>query len=308
MQRKTVRKWLHRFTNTNTVNSIKNSGRPRNTTQEEDAILVQHIQNNPFVSIVRASNETGMQRKTASRRVREAGLKCYRAAKRVKLTDEHRERRVLFCQNMLQEKEDGLVDFNDIIFTDEKTFCTDVIHCKNVFRPPNNRYEPKYVSTTNLSGRLAGGYWGWICSGGPGELVQIGGRFNSTQYLGILQDDGLPTMDLMFGDRQQIIYMHDNSRVHSARMIQEYLSTVGFNRVLNWPANSPDLNPIERVWATITRDWPNVQGPRNANVLNELVMARWNELRHNYQYFRNLYDGLEGRFKYVIEHNGHFNP
>lgn len=152
-------RWLHRAETTNSVQSIKNSGRPRGTTPQEDEAVVEHIRNQPFSNAARAARLIGVGRRTASRRIKDASLKCQRAARRVTLTEDHRIRRVEFCQEMLDRKDAGLIDFRNIVFTDEKTFCTDVDHAKLVYRPPNTRYDPQYVANHSLSGRIAGGYW-----------------------------------------------------------------------------------------------------------------------------------------------------
>ena len=49
--------------------------------------------------------------------------------------------------------------------------------------------------------------------------------------------------------RRTIIFMQDNAPSHSAHKTTEYLQTLGFcgPRKMNWPANSPDLNPIENL-------------------------------------------------------------
>ena len=44
-----------------------------------------------------------------------------------------------------------------------------------------------------------------------------------------------------------VTFMHGNARPHSAVITRQFLATSNVN-VLDWPANSPDLNPIEQVW------------------------------------------------------------
>lgn len=46
--------------------------------------------------------------------------------------------------------------------------------------------------------------------------------------------------------------MDDNAPPHRAKLVQEYLQAEGVER-LHWPANSPDLNPIEKMWDMLQR-------------------------------------------------------
>ncbi|GFX22590.1 DDE_3 domain-containing protein [Trichonephila clavipes] len=46
--------------------------------------------------------------------------------------------------------------------------------------------------------------------------------------------------------------MDDNARLHRANIVDECLQLEDITRI-NWPAYSPDLNPIEHVWDMLGR-------------------------------------------------------
>lgn len=273
---KTVQKWVHRYEQQGNVQRMFGAGRPRTTTQEQNSEMVEYIKANPFSTAVQISALQNVPYRTVLRRVHESGLGNFRAAHHTKLTEAHKQTRIDYCHYMLDVLREE--NFEKIIFTDEKTFRSDESHCVRVYRPIGQRYLPEFVCEDNISGRVSAGYWGWMSCAGPGELVEIGSRFNTDAYLEILDEVAFPSIERQFGNIENIIYMHDNSRVHTARKIRDYLATRNVH-VLNHPPFSPDFNLIEHLWGVMEHDRPQLI-QRTHDGLNEHVFNRWEDLRN----------------------------
>ncbi len=67
--------------------------------------------------------------------------------------------------------------------------------------------------------------------------------------------------DQLFKDAD-FIFQQDLAPAHTAKSTKSWLNDHGVG-VLDWPANSPDLNPIENLWDIVKRKMRNKR-PTNA--------------------------------------------
>ena len=100
----------------------------------------------------------------------------------------------------------------------------------------------------------------WACIIGN-ELVgpfsvSDGVILTAVAYIDFLMQNVLPWFQkkpLSF--TKKMVFMHANAPSHAAKLTSDFLATVSFkcDKFMTWPACSPDLPPIENMWAMLKR-------------------------------------------------------
>lgn len=264
--------WWQKYQREGNVNATPRNVQRRALTADEENEIIQKIQDDPFLTAIYFAREYGVSDNTIHSLFKRNGLKCRSAATQTLLKEEHKINRMAFCQTMIEWEQEKL---NSIIFSDEKTFCSDVKWRSKVYRPFGTRYDPDYVKPERHSGRISACYWGSIGIDGPAtNLIKINGKLTAQKYMGVIRNNVTPIMQ-----NNERIFMQDNHPVHTAGVVMAYLGRQTY-QTMAWPPMSPDLNPIENVWSFLIRDWPMMPNRTDA-ALDEIVQRRWNNLRNN---------------------------
>lgn len=238
-------------------------------------------------------------------RLKKGGLQTYKPCGRLALTDRHKAARLLFANEGLEHRTPEF--WRTVVFSDEKIFRTDTTGRVRVRRPRGARYEDRYTVTQDSSGRDSVHVWGWMDGSGCGELYRLTGRHTAATYVEVLEDVLLPSLEVMRPGGEPFVFQHDNAPQHSARLTQQWLASQAEKvTVLDWPGKSPDLNPIENLWAILSEEvsQKNDQGRLRADDLWRRVQEQWDRLRARPSLFESLAGSMVRRLESVVEAGG----
>lgn len=226
-------------------------------------------------------------------------MKCRIPAQKQKLGEIHAAARLRFATEHLHR------NWRGVVFADEKTFRTSDSVKGRVWRQSGTRYARENIQEVHRSGRVCLSLWGWMNADGPGVLVETPTRMTAHAYLNILQNQLLPTYRARYPDGP-LIFVHDNAPVHSARMVKEWLREQPDIQVVDWPANSPDFNPIENLWGAMVRERrENENVPRNREDLLRMCNQVWEDLRRT-NICANLVASMQRRLQECIDAGGYY--
>ncbi len=122
---------------------------------------------------------------------------------------------------------------------------------------------------------------------------------HSRIYQEVLEHFMLPAADQLYGDAD-FIFQQDLAPAHSAKATSTWFKDHGIP-VLNWPANSPDLNPIENLWVIVKRKMRYAR-PNNAEELKATIRATWALITP--EQCHRLIDSMPRRIAAVIQAKG----
>ena len=144
--------------------------------------------------------------------------------------------------------------------------------------------------------------WGCFTANGVGHIHHIKGIMDQKMYKQILIHHMRPSM-IKLGGKDKIVFQQDNDPKHTANSVKQYIANAGYLVLENWPAQSPDINPIENLWQELkTRLFHPQPHSCNKDELFEFLKREWEALPEIF--LKNLVHSMPRRINAVIKAKG----
>ncbi len=199
----------------------------------------------------------------------------------------------------VEKKNWTVAQWSKVLFSDESKFCISFGNQgPRVWRKSGEAQNPCCLKSS-VKFPQSVMIWAAMSSAGVGPLCFLKSTVNAAIYQEILEHFMLPSADKLYGDAD-FIFQQDLAPAHTAKGTKSWFKDHGVT-VLDWPANSPDLNPIENLWCIVKRKMRDTR-PNNADELKATVRETWASIPP--QQCHKLITSMPRRIEAVIKAKG----
>lgn len=265
----------------------------------DDRKIIREVKKNPTITSRVILENTGLNisDRTVRRRLRGAGFKNSFAQRRPLIRKANKIKRLEFAKKYVNKP---ISFWKKVIWSDESKF--DLFGHKRrprVWCKPGERLLEKNVQKTMKHGGGSILVWGCFAWSGVGNLVPINGIMTADVYIDIINEN-LEESLLKVGLENDFIFQQDNDPKHTARKSLAFFRSSRI-KLLDWPAQSPDLNPIENLWSILDQNVDKGDVTSKEKLLDAL-RETWDKIDE--QQIRNLVESMPRRLQAVIEAKG----
>jgi transposase len=250
--------------------------------------------------ILRNIKNTTLSTEAVRLRLKGAGWKAVVKKKRPMLSKHHKKERMDFA---VSHKEWTLEDWKRVVWSDEtKVNRLGSDGRKWVWKRVDEPLTDQLVQGTKKFGGGSIMVWGCMTWDGAGMACKIDGKMDAELYCQILDDDLQKTFSYYGKNPAHVLFQQDNDPKHTSKRAQNWFNNHGI-QVMQWPSQSPDLNPIEHLWNHVKRKLGEYEEPATSvNELWERFQDEWDGIEPSV--CQNLIESMPRRIEAVLRAKG----
>ena len=144
-------------------------------------------------------------------------------------------------------------------------------------------------------------FWGCFSFHGVGSLHPVDGMMRSAQYIDVIKTRAIPGMQKAFPDGSGV-FQQDLAPCHTSKIVTNFFK-VNKVKVLDWPGNSPDLNPIENLWSIVKTRLRKKDCTTKTKLIQAIIQVWYHDemIKENCE---NLINSMPKRVSQVIDNKG----
>jgi hypothetical protein len=251
-------------------------------------------------NILHHSSHHTVSSKTVCRSLSKAGMKAVVKKKRSFLSKKHCKARLDWA---LAHQDWTLEDWKLVVWSDEtKINRLGSDGRKWVWKKPGEGLSNRLVQGTLKFGGGSLMIWGCMLWEGPGYACRIEGKMDADLYTSILDNHLGDSLVHYYKAPEEVIFQQDGDPKHRSKKAKAWFKDHDIE-VLPWPAQSPDLNPIEHLWNHLKRRLGAYKEPPGG--MEELwrrVDEEWNKIP--VEVCQKLIESMPRRVEAVIKAKG----
>ena len=294
----TIRDVIHRGKVIEKRNLKKKLGRKRRLTTRDQRAISRELKRNPnsSASKIKSSLNLLSNVRTVQRQLHRLNYERRKMKVKPTLTEKQKRNRLEFAKDHVTWTD----DWNNVVFTDEKKWNLDGPDGYNYYWQNLNKFDDQTYFSKDPYGKQSVMVLGAISYEGKLELLRVDEVINSRHYCQMIENHLYPDAHALFGE--DFILQQDRSSSHVSKETLCFLENWNIE-VMDWPAKSPDLNPIENVWGILTRMvFHDGAVYDTKDQLWRAIKSCWENL--SMETIQSLVDSMNSRMIKVIEKNG----
>lgn len=306
--RKTIYNILNRAENENRLEPKRGGGPKPKINERAQRLMIRKLYQNPRISTRTLARELKeecgvvVSHETVRQAIMKNKYSSRAARKKPLLSAANVEKRFSFATMDISRPTDY---WDDVIFCDETKM---MLYYNDgptrVWRKALTSLEKRNIIPTVKFGKLSIMIWGCISSKGVGDLAFIEATMDAQQYLNILKSH-LVSSARKFGfirdNKPQFKFYQDNDPKHKSHMVRMWL-LYNCGKVIDTPAQSPDLNPIENLWVHLKKRVAKRQ-PKTKTALKAAILEEWENIPSSYD-LEKLIHSMKKRLQCVVDAKG----